>query len=230
MVFTSKMISSAQSESYGLIEAAEITAGSLSGSGTQNLYLTYDDKQALIIGIFSTTLEDAASYCIWFADNNYKLLSSAGILNSNVVSCNYSGYNIAISYRLGTYYSGDGVAAIMYRYLDDGMSLSKMSILSETDVSISYNTNISHNLNNETKLIIIFGINSSSTNNIPIIPMLMMKNDDNFIEIDDSQLTAGDYNKISSSFNSINVDSSNKLNIEASYFTRIRTFTIVELG
>lgn len=244
MIFTSKQIVRSTGTSYGLIEGLETDSGSLSSSGSQNLYLSPSSKQALGILNFDPTYgSSSANYCIWSIDNDaYQLLASGGELDESVASCTLNGSSIKFTcdYRDRNHYGS--IVATTYGYVEENSkSLSNMTSLKVTTV---YNgnrgSNITHQLQDNTKLIVIFNftnLQSGGNNSNTFIPMIMMKVEDVFTTVNESKFSVSSWGaakKTSSKFTSISVDSSNKLQAEVTEdiygIPVVEHFTIVEFG
>lgn len=245
MIFTSKQIVRSTGTSYGLIEGLETDSGSLSSSGSQNLYLSPNSKQALGILNFDPMYgSSSANYCIWSIDNDtYQLLTSGGELDESVASCTLDGSSIQFTcdYRDRNHYGS--IVATTYGYVEENSkSLSNMTSLKATTV---YNgnrgSNITHQLQDNTKLIVIFNFTNLQSggnyNSNTFIPMIMMKVEDVFTTVNESKFSVsgwGTVKKTSSKFTSISVDSSNKLQAEVTEdiygIPVVEYFTIVEFG
>ena len=245
MIFTSKQIVRSTGTSYGLIEGLETDNGSLSSSGSQNLYLSPNSKQALGILNFDPMYgSSSANYCIWSIDKDaYQLLASGGELDESVASCTLDGSSIQFTcdYRDRNHYGS--IVATTYGYVEENSkSLSNMTPLKATTVyNGNRSSNITHQLQDTTKLIVILNFTNlqsgGSYNSNTFIPMIMMKIEDTFTRVDESKFSVsgwGIVKKTSSKFTSISVDSSNKLQAEVTKgdygIPIVEYFTVVEFG
>ena len=245
MVFTSKQITLPTNTSYGLIEGLETDNGSLTSSGSQNLFLSPNNKQALgILNFDSINGSSSANYCIWSIDSDtYQLLASGGELNESVASCTLYASSIRFTCDYRDSIHDGSIVATTYGYVEgNSKSLSNMTPLKTTTVYNGYgSSNITHQLQDTTKLIVILNFTDFTSGGSykynTFIPMIMMKIEDTFTRVDESKFSVsgwGTVKKTSSKFTSISVDSSNKLQAEVTKgdygIPIVEYFTVVEFG